>query len=220
MKYCAPRDGLRRATAIVQYMRDERPRRERRPQEKFDRLIASGMSVFGEYGYSRASVQTICRSARVSVGTFYSHFEDKADLLLYIGEEGNRRARAEVMSLDGLAQLEEYMRTLVASSRASLVRAWIEASALDPRIKRAHLRMRRDLVHRYASVIREARDMRHLRSRLDDMTAARAVIALLKEAIAHTSEPTPDRACDYANAMWLIIFGDDARRDRVTDKPN
>jgi AcrR family transcriptional regulator len=195
---------------------EERGRRERRPQEKFARLVASATSVFTEQGYTRASVQEICRRACVSVGTFYSHFEDKADLLLHIGEELHARQGSTALSLAGLPQLEEQMRTLIVSSRAGIARAWIEASALDSRVKRAHLRMRRNSIRRYAGWIREARSARELRSRLDDVTAARAVIALLKEAVAHTSERTDARARDYANAMWLIIFGDDARHDRMT----
>jgi AcrR family transcriptional regulator len=195
---------------------EPRRRRARRPQEKFDRLIASALSIFTERGYTRASVQEICRGARVSVGTFYSHFEDKADLLLHIGEELHARQASTALSLADLPQLEEQMRTLIVSSRAGIARAWIEASAFDSRVRRAHLRMRRNSIRRYAGWIREARSARELRSRLDDVTAARAVIAVLKEAVAHTSERTDARARDYANAIWLIIFGDDARRDRMT----
>ena len=195
---------------------EQRGKRARRPQEKFDRLTASALAVFTEHGYAKASIQEICRGACVSVGTCYSHFEDKADLLLHIGEELHTRQGSTALSLTGLPQLEDQMRTLLASSRAGLARAWLEASALDSRVKRAHLRMRRDSVRRYAGWIREARSARELRSQLDDVTAARAVIALLKDAVAHTSEPTAERAMDYAHAMWLIIFGDDARREHVT----
>src|SRR5204862_2491457 len=66
---------------------EKRPRRERRPQEKFNRLMASAIVVFAEEGYVGTSVHAICRHAGVSIGSFYDHFDDKADLMLHVMEQ-------------------------------------------------------------------------------------------------------------------------------------
>ncbi len=43
-------------------------------------LIDAGRSAFAEIGYQAAKIEAISRSARVTRGAFYHHFEDKAAL--------------------------------------------------------------------------------------------------------------------------------------------
>jgi AcrR family transcriptional regulator len=45
------------------------------------RLLASGLSLFAKLGIERVNTNAIARRARVGIGTFYAHFEDKHALL-------------------------------------------------------------------------------------------------------------------------------------------
>ena len=205
-------------------MTEDRPVRQRRPQEKLNRIIAGAIPIFSEQGYTRASIQAICHAAGVSVGTFYSHFDDKADLMLFLAE----RAFEEVQppALASVRYLKEHVRVLMASSVSGLTRAWVEASALEPRLAHAQARLRRANVERYTEWIREARSAAPAHWRLDDLTAARAVIALLKEAITQKTETAAERIDQCANAVWLIVYGeatrsgeDEAELDQSDERP-
>jgi AcrR family transcriptional regulator len=57
-----------------------RPRFERLPAAKRDRLLHEASREFGEHGYSGASMNHILEAAGVSKGAAYYYFDDKADL--------------------------------------------------------------------------------------------------------------------------------------------
>lgn len=66
----------------------ESPRRNGRPPKKAgavptrDRLIAAAIEVFGENGFSGASITDIAARAGISGPAVYKHFNGKADLLI------------------------------------------------------------------------------------------------------------------------------------------
>jgi AcrR family transcriptional regulator len=45
------------------------------------RLLAAGLSLFAKLGIERVNSNSIARRAKLAIGTFYSHFEDKYALL-------------------------------------------------------------------------------------------------------------------------------------------
>jgi AcrR family transcriptional regulator len=184
----------------------DRPRNVRHPEEKVERLIVSATTVFGKDGYARARVQDICRSAGVSVGTFYEHFESKADLLLHIAELEDDRVRPP-----GAASREDLERAIgqfVGSPLAGIARAWLEAIEVEPELRVAHARLRRGHLDRYTEWVREARARRGGGPPVDERATARAIIALLKEALTATYEPPLPRAADLAWAAWYLLFGE------------
>lgn len=184
----------------------DRPRRERRPQEKVARLIASATAVFGRDGYARTKVQAVCKAADVSVGTFYDHFENKADLMLHVAELshesfGTPQARS-------LSELELEVRRILSSPLAGVARAWLEAIAVEPELRSAHVRMRETHVRRFAEWVRQARAGRSPPPPIGDETTGRAVIAMLKEATVATYEPEAERAAAAARAIWFLVHGE------------
>ncbi|WP_320174103.1 TetR/AcrR family transcriptional regulator [Maridesulfovibrio sp.] len=54
---------------------------QKRSQEKKRRIIVAGMKLFSEKGFHKTGVTEIAHDAKVSVGSFYSYFKDKKDLL-------------------------------------------------------------------------------------------------------------------------------------------
>lgn len=185
---------------------EDTPRRQRQPQEKLARLIASATTIFGSQGYARARIQDVCSSAGVSVGTFYDHFENKADLMLHVAEQA-----AESLPLPpvgGLPELEHHIASLETAPTAGVARAWSEAIRTEPALRQANARMRSITHARYAQWVRDARGRRRVRPVLDDGLTASAAMALLREAVTGTYEPSADRVRDMARAIWFLLFGE------------
>lgn len=57
-----------------------RPRFEKLPAEKRDRILTAAARTFAELGYERATVAQILGRAGISTGAAYYYFDDKADL--------------------------------------------------------------------------------------------------------------------------------------------
>lgn len=60
--------------------RTQRPTREEKSQETYDRLLAAAEEVVGSEGYAAASISKIAAKAGVAQGTFYNYFETRQDL--------------------------------------------------------------------------------------------------------------------------------------------
>jgi AcrR family transcriptional regulator len=186
---------------------EEQPRRQRRPHEKLERLIASATTVFGDEGYERARIQVVCRLAGVSIGTFYDHFENKADLMLRVAE----RASESIPMPDATSvrQLEEDVAALAAAPTAGISRAWLEASRVEPELLPANERMRVIWLARFTAWVVDARARRQMvRSVLDDDVTARAVMTLLREAVVGTRKPSDARVNEMARAIWFLLYAD------------
>jgi AcrR family transcriptional regulator len=61
-------------------------RAERRKLETRERLLDAALRLFLKAGYSAVSTADIAAAADVGAGTYYLHFEDKADILRALGE--------------------------------------------------------------------------------------------------------------------------------------
>ncbi|NDV22356.1 TetR/AcrR family transcriptional regulator [Desulfovibrio sp. JC022] len=59
---------------------------QKRSKEKKRRIIVAGMKLFSEKGFHRTGVTELAGEAKVSVGSFYSYFKDKKDLLNQVSE--------------------------------------------------------------------------------------------------------------------------------------
>lgn len=61
--------------------------KQRRSRERKQRIMDTALSLFAEKGLKGTSSNEIAREAGVSIGTFYSYFEDKRTLFLEILEQ-------------------------------------------------------------------------------------------------------------------------------------
>jgi len=199
------RDRIRLTRGRAMTLEDA-PRRQRQPQEKLARLIASATTIFGAEGYAHARVQDVCTAAGVSVGTFYDHFENKADLMLHVAEQA-----IEALSFPptaGLPELEQHVAWLETAPTAGVARAWSEAIRVDPALRQANARMRGITHARYTQWVRDARGRRRAHPALDNELTASAVIALLREAVTGTYQPSADRVRDMARAIWFLVYAE------------
>jgi AcrR family transcriptional regulator len=56
--------------------------RARKRDQTHQRIYETGMRLFAERGYDRVSVGDIAREAKVSVPTFYAHYENKEHIVM------------------------------------------------------------------------------------------------------------------------------------------
>ncbi len=79
-----------------------------------NRLIASGIELFGQRGYYNVNVYEVARNAGFSVGTFYLYFKTKEEFLAEIVRLIGRRTRRFItINLDpALNRLEQELRGL------------------------------------------------------------------------------------------------------------
>lgn len=116
--------------------------RQKRSLAKRARLIAAGLTLFGERGYDATSIDEIARRAKLAVGGFYQHYRSKRQLLLALMDE----------LLEGLSQMDfrpgavtdvqSGIRELLSRAFShdlrylGAYRAWQEAVLSDPELAR------------------------------------------------------------------------------------
>ena len=61
------------------------------PQEKRDKISLAAMNEFCREPLESVSINRIIREAGISRGSFYTYFEDKQDVLSFLGEELHKR---------------------------------------------------------------------------------------------------------------------------------
>ncbi|MEU0503068.1 TetR/AcrR family transcriptional regulator [Nocardia sp. NPDC005998] len=173
-------------------MNELRPQRRGRP-DKRQAILRAARKVFGNEGYTRASMEAIAAEAAVSKRTIYNHFTDKERLFLDVALEGANDVTATIaqimdrhlrkivdleqdlidFSLDRIAAVTEFpdhfalVRVIEAEANRiplPILRAWIEVGP-----QTAHLRL--------APYLRKIADRGLLR--IDDANTAAAHLTLL-----------------------------------------
>ncbi|MEE2059135.1 TetR/AcrR family transcriptional regulator [Rhodococcus artemisiae] len=124
--YCARFDGLSaRAAGTVR------------------ELMKSGLRVFAEKGYHRASVDEIVADADLTRGTFYKYFDEKRDLLVALSEECSQDLAADARRFgridpaeDSGGRLRRWVREsfVVYGQYRGIYRTWIDRSHMSPEI--------------------------------------------------------------------------------------
>jgi len=109
-------------------------------------IMRAATDLFSENGYKGTSVRAIADKAATSMGSFYHHFSDKADLYIQIADEGSlavRRFMRDVGDFGSDMSVEERAREFfkayidAADKHNSMVLLLIsEKETLPPRIKK------------------------------------------------------------------------------------
>lgn len=66
---------------------------------KFQQVVQTATDLFMRYGFSRVTIEEICQTSNVSKMTFYKHFSNKIELILYIIEKQADEAIAEYQQI-------------------------------------------------------------------------------------------------------------------------
>ncbi len=161
-----------------------------------EKIIRSGLRLFGEEGYHATSSKKIARDAGVATGTFYLHFKDKKALLLEIHrlhvirvhEELESLLNAEIPSdtehLDGLALMRKMVRLVYKTHELGpeIHREITVLSHTDPDFAE----MNRDEKKRAHEKLSELLRPHLSRMRIKDIEAANMLIGLTMEAVIHS----------------------------------
>ena len=79
--------------------------REDKKRAKRERILEIALRLFGEKGYSNTTVAEITQTAGVAKGTFFTYFQNKEEVLLFVGEAQVAWIREQIASLIGLPGL-------------------------------------------------------------------------------------------------------------------
>jgi AcrR family transcriptional regulator len=140
----------------------------------------------------------------VSVGTFYQHFEDKADLLGHLVDLATDDLQLPEMSSRAL--FERQLTTVVRSPESRLWRAWREALLAEPKLRDHAARVRAVHQQRLESAICAARTARAAKKwAVDDRTASWLMLAAMRELIVIDDGAPISHTMSIARALWHLI---------------
>jgi AcrR family transcriptional regulator len=182
-----------------------RPGTIRGRSDSFRRLLDGAETTFAERGYNAATIHDICARAGVGIGTFYTHFGRKSELLRQV-----MVVRAPVLSrilttkdLGDAELLAAGLRKTVDDPRSvGLWRAWHDAVLQESDIARFHTDWRRAVRDELTAMIEQARAAKPRQGRwMDAKFVAWTMMTLARELAIH------DRtggAADVETAAELI----------------
>ncbi|MGH3342145.1 MAG: TetR/AcrR family transcriptional regulator [Carbonactinosporaceae bacterium] len=90
-------------------------------------LLAAAREIFGEHGYTAASIAEVVRRADASVGSLYHHFGGKVDLFLALWEDfraNQERVAAEAVALRRQSGESDPVVLFVAGACSYLENCW------------------------------------------------------------------------------------------------
>ena len=170
--------------------------RARDTSDSLDRLLDGAQLTFAERGYRAAKIHEICARASVGIGTFYSHFDHKRELLQRVCVE-RMVILGTSMTPDILrdhAQLMALLRIVVDEPVASgLLRAWYEAVLEEPEIARFHTEWRTSTLKVLATTVAQAQKGPPAHGpRLEPAVVAWSMVALSRELAIYERTGAPD----------------------------
>ncbi|MDP2228383.1 MAG: TetR/AcrR family transcriptional regulator [Moraxellaceae bacterium] len=133
---------------------------EERQQERRQRLIEAGITVFGEQGYHGATVRGLCAEAGLTERYFYESFANSEDLLCAVYEQVIAVQHERVLSAfitaprNPDAMIEAGLNALftLARERPATARIqFVEVLGVSPRVDQLY----RQTVERFATLMRE-----------------------------------------------------------------
>jgi len=184
-------------------------RTSERTDKTLERLIDGAQETFAERGYGAANIHEICARAQVGIGTFYSHFDHKRQLLQRVFVE-RAVLLSSTLTADDLLDHERLVACLRRANddpvAAGLLRAWYEAVLNEPEIARFHADWRPSTLEVLAATIAEAQQRSPRDGRRHDPALVSWVMATLSREIAiHDRTGAPDTDA-LARLFEALIF--------------
>ncbi len=125
------------------------PPRQKRSQEKRNRLKSAALDVFRRKGYHAASIEEIARKAGLPVGGFYQHYRSKRQLLLALMDQMiAAMARLDLRDIEHSSNVRSSLRDFLERAFSGdfaylgAYRAWQEAVLSDRTLARHQRRIR------------------------------------------------------------------------------
>lgn len=152
------------------------------------RIVDAAISVFGKYGYERASIQDVVRESGLSVGAVYTYFKGKEDLFLVACAcEAERETDRLRLQLGQLGSLPDRLKAAVdwgvdqaladLSAKGALIHAWSRADSA-PELQEMLRRQREESVAFATRLLKEAIHEGELPSWVDADAIAAAFMSM------------------------------------------
>jgi AcrR family transcriptional regulator len=191
----------------------------RRGQATRRLLMDAGRRVFEREGFLDAKITEIVSEAGVAVGSFYTHFQTKDDLLAAIIEETTEimlypTTGADSIRDDPIATIERANRAYLEAyeAHAGLMRVFEEVAAISDRFRAMREERSRAFYRRNARAIRRLQDSGDADTALDPEAAAIA-LSIMVSRVAYgvfalgTVEIPPELLLDTVTRLWVNALG-------------
>jgi AcrR family transcriptional regulator len=179
----------------------------------------AGRRVFERDGFFEAKITGIASEAGVAVGSFYTHFPTKDDLLAAILEETTAvmlypSTGADSVRDDPIAAIEAANRAYLEAyeAHAGLMRVFEEVAAVSERFRMMREERSQSFYRRNARAIRRLQDSGDADPDLDPEAAAIALSTMVSR-VAYavfargTVNLTPDVLLDTVTRLWVNALG-------------
>jgi AcrR family transcriptional regulator len=179
----------------------------------------AGRRVFERDGFLDAKITEIVSEAGVAVGSFYTHFQTKDDLLAAIIEETTAIMLYPTMGADSvrddpIATIERANRAYLAAyeANAALMRVFEEVAAISDRFRAMREARSSAFYRRNARAIRRLQDSGVADPELDPEAAA-IVLSTMVSRVAYgvfalgTVDITPELLVDTVTRVWVNALG-------------
>lgn len=184
-----------------------------RSREKRDRLLEAALATFRQKGYDATAIEDIVAHAGVSVGTFYSYFQSKWQVLVVLIAQ-----YTEDVLVDSLRQLDlrhepfqsiEGIVKRILRPEAMYVglwHAWNEATHIDAELRGFDRQIETWARQSVAQVTTEARQAGLIRQEIDSEASAITIIALIWALCEHLCDPTDALIQATSNMIYHSLF--------------
>jgi len=154
-------------------------------------ILDAAIACFARDGFHRATMQDICREARLSPGAIYRYFSSKDDLVEAIADERHAREAAFMENAQEIGEGVEALHALGRAFFSSLadpderrrrrlgVQVWAEA-VLNPRVHKLVMRGTDRPREVMAQLVRQAQERGELDRGLDADSVARVMTAMFQ----------------------------------------
>jgi len=185
-----------------------------------NRIVEAAIKVFGELGYTRASIQDVVRASGLSVGAVYTHFKGKEELFLVACScEAEQQAQDLRLRLADIGPLPERLRAAVdfavgsalegTNPKSALVHAWARADN-SPELREILRLQRAQMVDFARRILTEAIEAGELPSWIDADGIAAAFVTLVSGFAVMSAETglvTLDDARRQAYSFLELLLG-------------
>ena len=147
-------------------------RRERKKEERRQRLYQAAVTLFRERGYDQVTVLDITERADLSKGTFFNYYESKSHVLLRYGRELAVDLLAHGRKLRGDSARDLFRRFFgrmgsVYRREGSFLDTLVRQMPSDQELQEAHRRGSEELMDLYRSFVERGISSGELRKDLD-----------------------------------------------------
>ena len=195
---------------------------QRRSLEKRAQLKTAALTLFGERGFERTSIEDIARHAHLAVGGFYLHYRSKRQLLLALMDDLLKGLSALDLHSIAAPDLRAVLRDVLARAFAhdlhylGACRAWEEAVLTDSGLARKQQQIRAWTTHRVTNFFVRLQKLPDARPGVDIPSLARVMDgffwSLLAQAVRMPRIELNDWIDSATHLIYHALFLDRAKR--------